>query len=257
MYRFALRPRWVLSHLLVVVLVAVFVSLGLWQLRRLDERREENHVITSRGGLPPAELVDLAEADDPTEVGTDLAFRTVTVTGTYLSDSILVRSRSLDGRPGFWVLTPLDLGAGEGVVVNRGWVPFRERTDGSDVAFETPAGRVSVSGLAQANVAGAKPAGEDLTTVAHIDLDWMDRNASLDLYPVYVQLEAQDPAPEELPVPLDPPELGEGPHLGYAVQWFIFAVIAACGYPLILRRVAGERAGDSEPAERAMELTDA
>ena len=38
-----------------------------------------------------------------------------------------------------------------------------------------------------------------------------------------------------------PPELSEGPHLGYAVQWFIFTAIAVVGYPLVLRRVVLRR----------------
>ena len=44
-YRFALRPRWLLSHLLIVVLVVVMISLGFWQLRRLDERKTYNDAV--------------------------------------------------------------------------------------------------------------------------------------------------------------------------------------------------------------------
>ncbi len=258
-YRFAIRPRWVLSHLLVLVLVVTFVNLGFWQLRRLDQKRAANEVITSRAELAPAEVEDLAAPGDPVEVGDRLAFRTAEATGVYLSDSVLVRSRSLDGQPGFWVLTTLDLGSGDGVLVNRGWVPFRERTDGSDTDLATPTGRVSVSGLVQSSVAGAEPSGEDRTTVAHVDVEWLDQQSELDLYPFFVQMAAQEPAPEELPVMLDAPEPGEGPHLGYAVQWFVFAAIAVCGYPLILRRVAAEQ-GLLPPHDTeltSMELTDA
>jgi cytochrome oxidase assembly protein ShyY1 len=41
------------------------------------------------------------------------------------------------------------------------------------------------------------------------------------------------------------PELGEGPHLNYAGQWFIFATLTAIVYPLLLRRVARNRAADA------------
>jgi len=61
---------------------------------------------------------------------------------------------------------------------------------------------------------------------------------------VWLQLEAQDPAQGDTPTPVDPPALTEGPHLGYAVQWFIFTTIALVGYPLILRRRAQQGAAD-------------
>lgn len=258
MYRFALRPRWILSHIVVALVVVAFVNLGLWQLRRLDEKRAENELIRSRSELPPTDVSELATVEDPVEVGAGLDFRSATATGAYLSESVLVRSRSMDGRPGFWVLTPLDLGSGEGIIVNRGWVPFRERTDGSDVAFGTPGSRVTVSGIVRESVGGADPAGEDRATVDHVDVDWLDQQSELDLYPFFVQLEAQDPPPEGLPTILDPPAPGEGPHLGYAVQWFTFALIALCGYPLILRRVAGEQAAlSARPDPTTTELIDA
>ena len=52
-------------------------------------------------------------------------------------------------------------------------------------------------------------------------------------------------------VPVPPPELYEGPHLGYAAQWFIFSTIALVGYPIVLRRVVirrGKEVDDDDPA---------
>jgi cytochrome oxidase assembly protein ShyY1 len=88
--------------------------------------------------------------------------------------------------------------------------------------------------------------------------------------PALVQLDASDPAEPaaddgEAPlVPLEPPELSEGPHLGYAAQWFIFSTIAVVGYPIILRRVvirrgkevddeAGDGPGDRDDLDREIE----
>jgi cytochrome oxidase assembly protein ShyY1 len=60
--------------------------------------------------------------------------------------------------------------------------------------------------------------------------------------PVYLALETQDPAQQgDLPVPLDLPELGEGPHLSYAVQWFLFAAVVAIGFPVLVIRTASRR----------------
>jgi surfeit locus 1 family protein len=62
--------------------------------------------------------------------------------------------------------------------------------------------------------------------------------------PVVVQAQASAPvdAPDTLsPVPI--PDLGEGPHLGYAVQWFLFAGVVVVAYPLLLRRQARDGHG--------------
>ena len=47
-YRFALRPRWVLSHLFVLALAAGMITAGLWQLSRLQEKKDRNAVVRDR-----------------------------------------------------------------------------------------------------------------------------------------------------------------------------------------------------------------
>ena len=81
------------------------------------------------------------------------------------------------------------------------------------------------------------------------------------LVPLYVNLETQSPAQSAaagptgtpLPVPIPRPELDEGPHLSYALQWFSFALLTVIVYPLLLRRVARRRLqgdpDDAPPAE--------
>lgn len=240
MYRFALRPRWILSHVLVLLLILVLLSLGFWQLRRLDEKQAANDLVEQRAEEEIVPVEDLVGSTDPLDVGDGVRFRPVSASGEYVvDDTVLVRGRSHDGSPGFWVLTPLDLGEDGAVVVNRGWIPFLEETDGTDVQWDTPAGRVDIEGLADQSLSGPQPAGDAQVTVRRADLDWYREYVDYDVFPVLIQLLEQDPAQVgDLPIPLDPPELDEGSHLGYAVQWFIFAGIAIVGYPVILRRVA-------------------
>ena len=57
-----------------------------------------------------------------------------------------------------------------------------------------------------------------------------------ELLPAYLQLEGQDPPAGDLPELLPPPETSLGPHLGYSVQWFLFAAIAMIIYALALRQ---------------------
>lgn len=243
MYRFLLTPRWIVLHLLVLTAVVVMVNLGFWQLRRLDEKQARNEDIEARSATAPVPIEDLTDPDAPLSIGADLEFTAVTATGTYdVAGQALLRSRDLEGDPGFWVLTPLELGDGTAVVVNRGWIPFEVETDGSDIVFHTPTTPVTVTGVVERSQGDAIESGDVQATIAHLDLAWFDDHVEADLYPVGIQLLTQDPPPvDDYPVILDPPELTEGPHLSYAVQWFLFSAVAIVGYPILLRRVAEQR----------------
>lgn len=260
MYRFLLRPAWLVSHVLVLALIVLLFNLGMWQLSRMDERQATNELIESRALATQVSVDELIDPVDPVSVGADLLWRSVEVSGTYDPDEqVLLRSRSLNGRPGFWVLTPLVRDDGSAMVVNRGWIPFRDRTDGSDIEVPTPVDSVTVVGLVQQSVSGPRVAEGENTTIAHVDLEWFDDQVTADLYPVYLQLESQDPPqPGEVPLTLEPPELGDGPHFGYAMQWFIFMTIAIVGYPIVLYKVAHGRGSDgrNRPPAYDDELTD-
>jgi cytochrome oxidase assembly protein ShyY1 len=117
-----------------------------------------------------------------------------------------------------------------------------------------PEGTVEVQGLLEASQSRGSfgptdPSDEILDTLSRVDLDRYQEQVDGDLYPVWLQLESQDPPPGDRPTPVDPPELTEGPHLGYAFQWFTFTVIALVGYPLILRRRARQVDEPDETAE--------
>ena len=221
--RFLLAPRWIFSHLLVLVLVVVMISLGFWQLRRLDQRRERNDFVERALEQPPVDPRAVARLDD------ELArFRPVVVEGNYRGENTLVANRSVDAIPGVWVVTALQLDDGTQVLVSRGVLP-------ADRAAPPPSGgTVRVEGFAIPR--------ERLDRTARIDLD--TRFSREGVLPLLVQATSSSPADHVDLVPVDPPELGEGPHLSYAVQWFIFSTIAIVGYPLVLRRVAQRRTRD-------------
>ena len=239
--RFLLRPRWLLSHVLVALLVVTMISLGFWQLRRLDEKRDRNALVEARWDEPVVPVQDLL-APGATEGDVDAArYRRVTASGTYEDEAtVTVRNRTQDGAAGAWLVTPLEVGSGERVGVIRGFVGLT--ADGSAADAPAPEGEVTVTGQVVAP-------------------DRLDGTAPDDVAPLLAEggvlgglvlAEGSDPpepngaeagggagADSILTVP--PPELGEGPHLSYAVQWFIFTTIAIVGYPLVLRRVVQRR----------------
>jgi cytochrome oxidase assembly protein ShyY1 len=259
-YRFALRPKWILSHLFVIALVVTMVNLGLWQHRKLVHRKAANQLIEQNLTSPVVPLEALLTPRSGTDAVAGAANRRVTVSGTYEPDAqVIVRSRSLDGDPGSWVLTPLRRTDGSIVVVNRGWIP----NDGSFLAvphqYVLPSGVVHVEGLLQPpqtrGAFGPKdpPTGK-LTNLARADIARYAKQLDGPVVPAWVQLQKETPAPAagaDAPRILAPPELDEGPYFSYSVQWFIFSTIAVVGYPLILRRNAREQ------LERADEPDDA
>ena len=257
-YRFLWRPWWILSHLFVLALIVAFVNLGFWQLRRLDERRTYNALVESRQELPTATIEELLpEGTASTEEQVDdVTFRPVTMSGTYAPDQeVLIRNRSYDGVPGFWLVTPLRLADGRAVAVNRGWVPFATTSpDGPWPDFAPPTGEVTVDGVVRESqtrgsglVGGPVDASEGrLSTLSRVDVARLDQQVPEALYPLAVDLRTQTPSQSgDLPLPVPPPELGEGNHLNYAGQWFIFATLTAIVYPLLLRRVARGKASEA------------
>lgn len=250
MYRFLWRPRWIALHLLVLAAIVVMVNLGLWQLRRLDERRDHNAAVEAAQQLPPAPIDELLPAGaEATEDDVEaVAFRAVTLQGSYAADEqVLVRNRSYDGAPGYWVITPLVLDGGDAVAVNRGWVSFNTtNVDGPWDEFAPPAGPVTVTGMVRESqvrstglVSGPQDAAEgDLRSLSRVDVGRLAQQNDEPFYPVYVDLRTQEPAQGDLPVALPDPDLGEGNHLSYAGQWFIFSGLLAIIYPLWIRRAA-------------------
>ncbi|MGD9754130.1 MAG: SURF1 family protein, partial [Acidimicrobiia bacterium] len=152
-YRFALQPSWLVRHALALVALAVMITACFWQLSRLSDKQARNRLYDERAAQPVEAVDAVVPLDATAERVEAVRFRLLAATGTYRPDEeVFVRSRSLDGQPGAWVLTPLALQGrpGEAVVVNRGWIPSADTTPELPAGAEAPAGTVTVTGLALA-----------------------------------------------------------------------------------------------------------
>ena len=262
-YRWALRPGWILSHIFVLGCVVAFVNLGFWQVHRLQERRDANALITARQATAPAPLAQVLAPDATGDAVTAATYRQVTVTGTYRTeDQVLIRNRTNGGAPGFRVVTPLVLDDGHAVAIDRGWIPLHAGDgDGASPAlYAPPSGAVTVTGIVretqrQEGLGVSDPPTGTVPALARVDVPRLQQQVSLPLYPVYVELTAQQPpqtaATDNIPSPVPPPPLDDGPHLSYAGQWFIFATLTTIVYPLLLRRNAKHREADALDAAEA------
>ncbi|GJF29195.1 SURF1-like protein [Kitasatospora sp. NE20-6] len=262
MYRFLLTPRWIIAGVVALAAIAVCLVLGTWQLGRFEDR-VDSHRDTVRAGsaaaaAAPAPLTTVLTADRP-QVGTDTLGRPVTVTGSYDgAHELLVPGRTVDGREGYYVLTPLRTAEGRAAAVVRGWAAGPPGAAAQSVPA-APTGRVTVVGRLQASensgsggaIAGGLPAGQ-LGTISPAAL------VNVLPYPVYDGWIAADPAPAPLTaVPTVEPTGGDGltlrafQNLGYTLEWFVFAGFVVFMWFRLARReaeAAQDRALGLDPA---------
>lgn len=234
-----LRGRWLVGHVVVVVAVVAMVNLGMWQLGRLDERKGANaEVLAGTRTTVPLDTV-ASPADD--DLG-DARFRRVQVRGTFAAErELLVRFRTNNGLPGYDVVTPLLTGTGTGtgtaILVNRGWVPVEMGEQWPAPGTRPPSGTVTVTGLLRESEAADRfrptQRDEPPLIVGAIVTPRLEERLDLDLYPGWLHLQEPDD-PASFPEPLPDPDLSEGPHLTYAIQWFSFAAIGAVGWALLV-----------------------
>ena len=234
------QPRWILAIIVGVLLAAVFVRLGIWQLDRLEERRARNALTQERITAEPAAFDSLIATHglDPEELNLRLAV----VSGVYRPDLEFISvGRTVGDATGTLVATPLELDDGTLLVVVRGIVPAG--TDGPPVVgYETPQGQVTVVGTLEDGeepLRIGEPDPEDgvLTSLSRVDLAFVDTWIDGTVLPVLLTLVDQDPANRAGdPIPIPPDELTEGSHLGYAIQWFGFALVVIVGVGILVWR---------------------
>lgn len=258
MYSFLRRPIWILSHVLIALLVLALVGLGFWQRARYFEERDKKERLETLAVAEPETydhfLPDATMSDD--EVPESLRYRRVEVTGIYDAEQeVAILNRSNDGAPGAWVLTPLVQADGTAVPVVRGWIPYDP--EGETPPFpdsEPPTGVVTVTGNLQltqerGSIGSVDPATGTLTGLSRVDLKRFQQQLPYDLEPAWVLLDGQGPAQSgELPAVIELQPRDPSQNFSYMMQWWIFALIAAGGYPLVLRMVARNKSkGDQTP----------
>ena len=235
--------QWLLATVLVLLGTAVCIRLGIWQLDRLKQRRVFNAQVMS---MHAASTLDLDQGV-PTDIDT-MEWRAVTVTGQYdFDDQVGLRNQYNDNTDdyGYHLITPL-LFDGGSVLVDRGWIPADGNSTPADWHQYDQTGQVTVTGqlrLEQAKpifggVADPQlaPGQTRLDLWNNLDVERISKQIPFPILRVFIQPNV-DPNDQSLPVPSQPElDLTEGPHFGYAMQWFSFAAILFIGYPFYLRK---------------------
>lgn len=223
---------------LALLAVVVFCGLGVWQVNRLQQRLAQNELINQRMAAPPVVL-------DPRAVDAGaLNYRFVQIRGTYdPTQEILLRNRSYRDETGYHVLTPLRIsGSDKAVLVDRGWIPLTVGSPEQRQQFAPPAGEVTVVGVARESQDNRRapqdpPLGPDrprLDAWFQVNIPRIEQQLGYPLVPIFIEVQATEEVPRALPVPGYTTDLGPGPHMAYAIQWFAFALITLIGYPVLI-----------------------
>lgn len=235
--------RWWKQTVLVLLAMGVMIRLGIWQLDRLEQRKAFNARVTAQIQQPPL----LLTAQSLEENLSQMEYRQVITRGEFLfEEEIALRNQYWENRWGVHLLTPMVIeNSQQAVLVDRGWIPAEAFASGDWSAFRIP-GKVEIHGIIRLSQSKAdfgtrsdrlpENREERLLAWNFVNIPLIQAQASVDLLPIYIQ-QAPDAGVEALPYRALPEiELSEGPHLGYALQWFTFALILGVGYPYLVRQ---------------------
>jgi surfeit locus 1 family protein len=240
------QRKWIFATLLVLAGTALCIRLGIWQLDRLAQRRVFNHQVTSMRAMSELDLNE----EQPAEIS-QMEWRPVKVQGVYdFANQVALRNQYNGDQYGYHLVTPLcfdpSSGAGQtAVLVDRGWIPADGNSTPDDWRKYDEEETVNVEGqirLGQTKprfggVADPLPADRSKLEIwNNADITNIAKQMPYPVLPVYVQPDV-NPNDTVPPIPYQPEvELTEGPHFGYALQWFTFATILFVGYPFFLRK---------------------
>jgi surfeit locus 1 family protein len=159
---------------------------------------------------------------------------------------VILRNQAWENQLGVRLITPLKIaGTGQAILVDRGWVPYEDFTQGNLDQYQEP-GIVRVEGIVRRSQARPdigrmsdptpEPGGGRMDAFYLANVERISSQVSYPLLPAYIQ-QSEDPVRTALPYRSAPlPQITEGSHLGYAIQWFTFAAILFFGYPFFVRR---------------------
>lgn len=260
-FRFLLSRRWAGFTVFVLILAYGTWWLGQWQFDRLEDRKASNQIVRINEHAEPAPVSDVLAPGE--KVAERDEWRRVTATGTYaVDDTIIWRYRTPDDAKGVDIVVPLVLADGNAVLVDRGWLQTESQDEFKDLPAP-PSGEVTITGWVRADGTG------DSTDVAQVDGYHATRALSSaqvakvvdePLLTGWLHLDTESPEPATKLRQADLPELDNGPHFFYGLQWWFFGVLAIAGFFYLMydeRRTQrqdapgqdDDTAGGDEPAD--------
>jgi surfeit locus 1 family protein len=224
--------------------VLLMLGLGVWQIQRLHWKEG---LIAERTERTSAPAIALPGAD--ADVGS-LEYRHVTASGEFVhGKEIFLGARSMNGNPGYHVVTPLRTADGRTILVDRGWIPLDRKTPDKRAAGNVT-GPITVDGVLRLEgtqtwfVPDNRP---DLNFFFWVDLPTMAKLAGLPNTETRYFVEAgKAPNPGGFPIGGQTRINLPNDHLQYAITWFSLAIALSVIYVLYHRQQ------DKEAKEKPM-----
>ncbi len=201
----------------------VFVSLALWQLGRADEKRDLQALVEHRLAQPATEYTG-GELDL-----TKMQYRQLRLNGRFEnSHQVLLDNIVLEGKPGYDVITPFLLDNGSYVLVNRGWIAQgRLRDELPDINVDNDP--LTITGKVEKHrsrpvIAGDSPKYDESNRWLYIDTRFYQTQSGLEVPDFVIRLAPKSSAAYRSNENTYDAKVGM--HIGYAIQWAAFALIA-------------------------------
>lgn len=222
--RFTFRFRWI-PFIAMIIVVAIGMSLGNWQMRRADQKQAIENRISVREAAPPVMLNSSTVSID------EIEYRTVSAQGEFVRDwPVYLENRPYKGQSGFYLLMPFKLsGSDRYVLVTRGWLPRDPANRTKLPSIETPHGEVRIEGVARRTPGQVLQLGQatDLkpgAIVQNLSVREFEKASGFAMHAFII--EQLGGTPDKLVRDWPRPSTGIDKHHGYAFQWYALAVTA-------------------------------
>jgi len=226
--------RWLTALAVAAIFAMACLFLGRWQWHRHEAKAERAELIEryyfATNPVPFSRVAP--RSDSPLPPAKE--WMLTTATGRYDDRHLmLVRNRPNNGVFGYHVVVPLELADGSSLLVDRGWIPNGRTAAEPPRTPATPVGQVTVTGWlrrGEASFDRRLPRGQ----LASINVDEARAQGVASLRDAYLARRSETGPPGariEAAQPLERPDTGRGPHLAYAIQWWLAAPV---GFVLVL-----------------------
>jgi cytochrome oxidase assembly protein ShyY1 len=219
-----------LKTLIALLLVLLCLWAAQWQYHRGVDRHARNNLIVEQSRLPEVRLSELTGNIDSFE------WRKITIQGSFDDQNqILLRNRYSEGVYGFEQLTLFEVDARK-IWIDRGWIKAGSNATIPPQLQKTNENIVNITGRLRLD--SSLPQGKffAVSNNAHRDLiSQLDARKGIQTEDFYVDLISVSDTSMNPDVAVELPELSDGPHMAYALQWIFFAALTIYGRRLIRR----------------------
>ena len=224
------EPWAIFKSLIALLLIALCLWAAQWQYHRGIDRHARNSIIEERIAKP---ALDLSTVEKNLK---DFEWQKVTTSGVFDNQKqILLRNRYSEGKYGYEVLTLFTSDDSRKFWVDRGWVEAGATATTAPVVTPVPEARVSITGRLRLDSSLPRGSFFALPGKGQGLVSELNAQSQLDTEKFYVDLLSGSENSLTPEVPAQLPELSDGPHMAYALQWIFFGGLVVYGRILIRR----------------------